>query len=217
MVGEWLVWCVKSSRMNSKIRSSFIPKKAIATKSSTLKKYRSFNILTFVATIVFVVSLAASGGVFIYERLIENSIDQKGIELDSARQTIDIGLINEFKALDKKLRTAEELLGRHTAMTLFFDFLESSTLQNVQYNEFNYEFNTDGVIIINMEGIARSFNSLTLQSDIFRDSNIILNPVFSDLSLDESGNVQFNVSARIDPSFVLYRNTFESDDDLESF
>ena len=203
--------------MNSKIRSSFIPKKAIATKSSTLKKYRSFNILTFVATIVFVVSLAASGGVFIYERLIENSIDQKGIELDSARQTIDIGLINEFKALDKKLRTAEELLGRHTAMTLFFDFLESSTLQNVQYNEFNYEFNTDGVIIINMEGIARSFNSLTLQSDIFRDSNIILNPVFSNLSLDESGNVQFNVSARIDPSFVLYRNTFESDDDLESF
>ena len=203
--------------MNSKIRSSFIPKKAIATKSSTLKKYRSFNILTFVATIVFVVSLAASGGVFIYERLIENSIDQKGIELDSARQTIDIGLINEFKALDRKLRTAEELLGRHTAMTLFFDFLESSTLQNVQYNEFNYEFNTDGVIIINMEGIARSFNSLTLQSDIFRDSNIILNPVFSDLSLDESGNVQFNVSARIDPSFVLYRNTFESDDDLESF
>ena len=203
--------------MNSKIRSSFIPKKAIATKNSTLKKYRSFNILTFVATIVFVVSLAASGGVFIYERLIENSIDQKGIELDSARQTIDIGLINEFKALDRKLRTAEELLGRHTAMTLFFDFLESSTLQNVQYNEFNYEFNTDGVIIINMEGIARSFNSLTLQSDIFRDSNIILNPVFSDLSLDESGNVQFNVSARIDPSFVLYRNTFESDDDLESF
>lgn len=203
--------------MDSKIRSSFIPKKSIVTKSSTLKKYRSFNILTFVATIVFIVSLAASGGVFIYERLIENSIDQKGIELESARQTIDIGLINEFKALDKKLRTAEELLGRHTAVTLFFDFLESSTLQNVQYNEFNYEFNTDGVIVINMEGIAKSFNSLTLQSDIFRDSNIILNPVFSNLNLDESGNVQFNITARIDPSFVLYRNTFESGNDLESF
>ena len=203
--------------MNSKIRSSFIPKKSIVTKSSTLKQYRSFNILTFVATAVFVVSLLASGGVFIYERLIKNSIDQKGIELENARQTIDTGLINEFKALDKKLRTAEELLGRHIAMTLFFDFLESSTLQNVQYNEFGYIFNTDDVISIDMEGIAQSFNSLTLQSDIFRDSNIILNPVFSDLSLDESGNVQFNVSARIDPSFVLYRNTFESDDDLESF
>ena len=203
--------------MDSKIRSSFIPKKSIVTKSSTLKQYRSFNILTFVATAVFVVSLLASGGVFIYERLIKNSIDQKGIELENARQTIDTGLINEFKALDKKLRTAEGLLGRHTAMTLFFDFLESSTLQNVQYNEFGYIFDADGTIIINMEGIARSFNSLTLQSDIFRDSNIILNPVFSNLNLDESGNVQFNVSARIDPSFVLYRNTFESGDDLESF
>ena len=203
--------------MNSKIRSSFIPKKSIVTKSSTLKQYRSFNILTFVATAVFVVSLLASGGVFIYERLIKNSIDQKGIELENARQTIDTGLINEFKALDKKLRTAEELLGRHIAMTLFFDFLESSTLQNVQYNEFGYIFNTDDVISIDMEGIAQSFNSLTLQSDIFRDSDIILDPVFSGLILDESGNVQFKFRARIDPSFVLYSNAFESGDDIESF
>ena len=203
--------------MNSKIRSSFIPKKSIVTKSSTLKQYRSFNILTFVATAVFVVSLLASGGVFIYERLIKNSIDQKGIELENARQTIDMGLINEFKALDKKLRTAEELLGRHIAMTLFFDFLESSTLQNVQYNEFGYIFNTDDVISIDMEGIAQSFNSLTLQSDIFRDSDIILDPVFSGLILDESGNVQFKFRARIDPSFVLYSNAFESGDDIESF
>ena len=161
--------------------------------------------------------MAASGGVVAYERFIETSIDQKGIELENARQTIDTGLINEFKALDKKLRTAEELLGRHIAMTLFFDFLESSTLQNVQYNEFGYIFNTDDVISIDMEGIAQSFNSLTLQSDIFRDSDIILDPVFSGLILDESGNVQFKFRARIDPSFVLYSNVFESGDDIESF
>ena len=203
--------------MNSKIRSSFIPKKSIVTTSSSSKKYHTFNMLTFVSTIVFVVSLAASLGVFVYERLIEGSIDEKGIELENARQTIDSELISEFKALDKKLRTAEELLGRHIAMTLFFDFLESSTLQNVQYNDFSYELDPDGVIKIIMKGIAQSFNSLTLQSDIFRDSDIILEPVFSGLILDESGNVQFDVTATVDPSFVLYRNTLGGGDEFDSF
>ena len=203
--------------MNPKFRSSFIPKKPIVTKSLDSKKYRSFNILTFVATVVFVVSLAASGGVVAYERFIETSIDQKGIELENARQAIDPELIEEFRALDKKLRTAEKLFGRHIAMTLFFDFLESSTLQNVQYDNFSYELDPDGVIKIIMKGIAQSFNSLTLQSDIFRDSDIILEPVFSGLILDESGNVQFDVTATVDPSFVLYRNTLGSGDEFDSF
>ena len=67
-----------------------------------------------------------------------------------------------------------------------------------------------------MEGVARSFNSVTLQSDIFRDSDIILDPVFSSLKLDELGNVLFNITAKVDPSFVLYRNTFSADKDFES-
>ena len=146
-----------------------------------------------------------------------SSIDQKGIELENARQAIDTELISEFKVLDKKLRTAEELFGKHIAMTLFFDFLESSTLQNVQYNNFSYVLDPEGIININMKGTAQSFNSLTLQSDIFRDSDIIVDPVFSSLILDESGNVQFSVSARVDPSFVLYRSTFEEDGVFESF
>lgn len=202
--------------MNPKFRSSFIPKKPIVTKSLDSKKYRSFNILTFVATVVFVIALAASGGVVAYERFIETSIDQKGIELENARQAIDPELIEEFRALDKKLRTAEKLFGRHIAMTLFFDFLESSTLQNVQYTEFSYILGSDGVISINMQGVARSFNTVTLQSDLFNDSDVILDPVFSNLNLDKSGNVLFDVTANIDPSFVLYRNAFSDDEGLES-
>ena len=216
MAEKRLFCCVISNRMDPKFRSSFIPKKSIVTKISKPKRYHSFNILTFVSTVIFVVSLVVAGGVFVYGRLIEDSIDRKGIELSNVLQTIDLELIEEFKALDKKLRTAEELLSRHTAMTLFFDFLESSTLQNVQYNDFNYILDPDGTININMEGVARSFNSVTLQSDIFRDSDIILDPVFSNLKLDELGNVLFNITAKVDPSFVLYRNTFSADKDFES-
>ena len=203
--------------MDPKFRSSFIPKKSITTKSAGPKTYRSFNVLTFATTILFVVSLAASIGMFLYERFIEDSIDKKGIELEKARQTINPSLLEEFKALDEKLRTAEELLGRHIAMTLFFEFLESSTLQNVQYNDFSYILDTAGNISIDMAGTARSFNAIALQSDIFRDSGMMLESRFTRLNLDDSGNVEFNVTSKLDPSFVLYRNVYSVDRDFGSF
>ena len=175
------------------------------------------NVLTFVSSVLFVISLVAASGTFVYERFIETSLDQKGIELGKARQAINPELITEFKALDEKLRTAKELLNRHTALTLFFDFLESSTLQNVQYNDFSYLLDFSGNITINMKGIAQSFNSVTLQSDIFKDSGIMLDSKFSNLDLDESGNVEFTITSKIDPSFILYRNAFNANEDLESF
>jgi hypothetical protein len=55
-----------------------------------------------------------------------------------------------------------------------------------------------------MSGLARSFSSVALQSDEFGKNRFIQQPVFSGFSLDDRGDVEFNVTALIDPSVVSY-------------
>ena len=44
------------------------------------------------------------------------------------------------------------------------------------------------------------------QSDLFTQSKYFIDPVFSNLSLDNSGNVIFDLEFTVDPSFVNYKN-----------
>ncbi len=55
-----------------------------------------------------------------------------------------------------------------------------------------------------MNGTARSFNAVALQSDAFGKSSIFKDPIFSNLNLDQEGDVVFDFSAVIDPVRVSY-------------
>jgi hypothetical protein len=63
---------------------------------------------------------------------------------------------------------------------------------------------------INMKGLANSYSSVAWQSDVFGRSDrygtnkIIKDPVLSNLSVDEQGNVSFDFSANISESDISY-------------
>ena len=61
----------------------------------------------------------------------------------------------------------------------FFEFLGQVTYKNVYFSNFSYVSADNGDPIISMEGSALSFNSLVLQSELFRDNKNVKNPVFS--------------------------------------
>jgi len=59
-----------------------------------------------------------------------------------------------------------------------------------------------------MNGVAVGYRSIALQSDLFSTKDIgknFIEPVFSNLTLDDKGNVIFDLEFSVDPSFVDYK------------
>jgi hypothetical protein len=52
------------------------------------------------------------------------------------------------------------------------------------------------------------YRSIALQSDLFTQNKNLIDPVFSNLTLDNSGNVLFDLEFLVDPSFVNYKQAF---------
>jgi len=91
-----------------------------------------------------------------------------------------------------------------------FEFLEASTVKSVRFTDFSYSFNDNNKNFnLSMNGEARGYASLALQADIFSESGNFTDLTFSNLTLDDRGNVQFSINAVIDPTLVSYKKLVE--------
>lgn len=187
--------------MAEQFQTSFIPKKSFDV--GPAKPVRGTGIFFTIATLLVVLSLVAAGGTFAYERFLEGSITRKKEELQKARAAFEPELIRELSHLDSKIKTADQLLSTHLAISGIFDLLEETTLETVRFTDFSYAIEPTG-IRISLGGVARSFTSVALQSDEFGNSRFIREPLFSGFTLNERGDVEFSVTALVDPAVVSY-------------
>ncbi len=167
------------------------------------------SIFGFIAMLLFIISIVLALGVFGYERYLLSDIGTMGNNLNSARSSLEPDVIKELVSANKRIIGTRTLLMKHTALTPFFDYLESATLKNVRYTQFLYATTNKG-IELTMHGQARSYQDVALQSDAFNSSGIFTSPVFSDLDLDAKGNVVFTFRATLDPAVVSYKKRLQS-------
>ncbi|HET8575269.1 MAG TPA: hypothetical protein VFM02_03825 [Candidatus Paceibacterota bacterium] len=182
-------------------KTSFIPKKTIAR--AKVQTGTPVDLFLVIAVLIFLLAALAAGGVFAYQFKVKSDITKKSEQLALARKEIDPNLIAQLESLDLQLGKAKEVLGTHQAMTTLFDKLEQNTLLSVQFDSFAYSRNKD-VHQITMNGEAKNYMSLALQSDVFSKAGFIKNAVFSNLNLNTAGNVQFQMVADVDPSIFTY-------------
>ena len=106
--------------------------------------------------------------------------------------------------MDKRLRASNEILANHIAVTPIFQALQDLTMKTVRYTKFAYMFSKEK-IGVQMSGVAIGYSSVALQSDLFAKNKNLIDPVFSNLSLDDHGYVVFDLEFSVDPSFVNYK------------
>ncbi len=188
--------------MEPEFKTSFIPKKTLTT---TRRARGAVVGLFFVLSLILLLgAVLLSIGVFVYRTYLERSNEAKLGELEAAREAVDPDLIRELERLDIRLKTSQNLLSEHRALSSFFDFLEKTTLQTVQFESFTYAELSASEIAVTMDGKAKSFTSLALQSDAFAQSGVVHSPLFSNLDLDDTGNVTFEFTGVVDSSAVRY-------------
>jgi hypothetical protein len=193
--------------MDQNFQTSFIPKKPIIKENAVSS--RPVGILLVISLLILFLVFLATGGLYFYKGVVTKQIIKKDESLALAKNDFEISKIAELQVLDKRLRAATEILSNHISVTPIFDVLEQITMKTVRFTKFNYDFGIDkqATINIKMSGLAIGYRSVALQADLFAKNKNFINPIFSNLTLDNTGNVLFDLEFSVDPDFVNYKQT----------
>ncbi len=189
--------------MDKEFQTSFIPKKTIEQRPKSIKS--GGGLLNVFAFIIFLASIISVGGAYFYRNGIRSDIETYKVSLQRARAAFEPSLITELQILDKRLNAATSILDKHIAVSPIFVLLQDLTLPTVRYSDFSYVIDErTNLVNMQLKGEARGYNHIALQADLFSKNKFIKNPIFSDFTLDQIGNVDFNLSFSVDRSLVTY-------------
>ena len=197
--------------MEPKFQTSFIPKKSIieASKSRFSTSKSGNNIFSIAATILFVLTLGACGGLFFYKNSLTSQIAKADKDLNDARAAFQIDTIQNLMDANARIIGIKTLLERHFVVSKLLTLLQSFTIKTVRFDDFLYSNKTNTpTVYMNAQG--QSYNALATQSDIFSKNQSIQYQNFSDFSLDNNGNVKVKISITLDPGLVSYKKAIES-------
>ncbi|HVY35791.1 MAG TPA: hypothetical protein VG982_00745 [Candidatus Paceibacterota bacterium] len=197
--------------MEPSIPTSFIPKRPVTNESYvTVRKSRTVGVLSLLAGIAVIGTALAFAGTYLYGKSLAGQEVKLQQQIDDARKGIGTDFVADMKRLTERISGVEALLQTHIVVTPIFQALQATTIHSVQYKTFSYEFLTDPgtqvqTVKVTLEGIAKSYSTIALQSDAFSQSTLIKNPVFSDLALDDKTNtVNFKLQFDVAPSDLSY-------------
>ncbi|MDQ3076956.1 MAG: hypothetical protein M3Q63_02825 [bacterium] len=193
--------------MDPKFQTTFIPKKPLIQTTNNRPPH-TINFFTLISLIIFITTVILAVGVWGYQKYLTKNITTLETTLNTELEKFEPSLVADLGRLDTRLKSAKSLLNQHIALSSLFDFLSKVTLPTVRFSSFRYAINGQK-ITLTMSGQARSFSSVALQaSELQQEKNLnyIQNPLFSNLNLDEAGNVNFDFTGTVDSSKILYRN-----------
>lgn len=189
--------------MDPRFQTSFIPKKPVITQPQTSRS-SNIDLFSLIAIILFILSLALSGGVFFWNSLIEKDIATKKATLERARDAFEPDLIKKIIRLDSRIENGKALLASHVSVTRLFDALSTITLRGVRFRDFNFSYLAKDKVEVSMKGQAQSFAAVAIQADFFNQQKYLHDTMIGDLALEPTGTIAFSVHTTIDPALVSY-------------
>lgn len=178
--------------------------------SDTTKEHRYSSVFgsvfLSVGVFVFILSGIVAAGLLYWKGAILDDIQNMSEELEKKQQEVDPGAIADLKRVDMRFAVSKQLLKNHKALTPFFKFLQENTLRKVTFETFDYSHQEDDYIV-KMRGIAKDYDTLTLQSNVFEGSEEVKSVEFSSIELTQNDEVRFVVTLVLEPSVLSYGAT----------
>ena len=195
--------------MEPKFSTSFIPKNPVTSSQvSGLPKSRDISILSVVGTLLFILAVLTSLGLFAYSRVLTGKISKAEEDLATARAQFQPEKIQELIDENSKIVASKGLLEKHVAVSEVLRLLQTLTIKRMRFSSLDYS-NKSGAPAITMDGEALTYNALAQQADIFNTNPLLKSPGFQSFSLGDNGIIKAKFSAGIDPDVVLYKKLLE--------
>lgn len=203
--------------MDPSIPTSFIPKRPVTSEPSVhVIHSRSVGILSLITVVVVIATIVSFAGVYLYEQRLVSQKATLEQSITSARDGLGTEFVFDMKRLGSRIEGVKTLIKNHVVVSPIFAALEATTLHSVQYKDFNYDIKTDSVtkgqvVEVSLTGTAKSYSTIALQSDAFAKSNLIKNPVFSNLSIDDkTSRVDFKLVFTVAIADLSYQQFVDS-------
>lgn len=203
--------------MEPNIPTSFIPKRPV---TSTSMPVRSGNHAVGLLSAITVIAVIATGvsfaGVYLYQKRLASVKVKNEKSIDEAKNGLGTEFVQEMKRLNARVEGVKLLIKNHIVVSPIFAALEQTTLRAVQYKTFGYEMKTDpgtktAMVHVTLNGTAKSYATIALQSDAFIQSPLIKNPVFSGLSIEDKSNVvNFKLAFDVNPADLSYQKFIDN-------
>lgn len=193
--------------MESKFQTSFIPRSPV-TDTGKIKNKTPISILSVVATLIIVLSIAAAVLLSVYEIILTKQLESKKQAVtQSFEETKNSLSIDNLSTLTSKLRAGQMILDQHISLTPIFALLEENTLKRLKYNSLSINALTDSKVVITVSGEAKDYGVVAKQSDAFADfaKNMLTGPIFSNISETENGTVKFDFMSLVSPELISYK------------
>ena len=177
--------------MDPSIPTSFIPKRPVATEATVhVVHSRTVGLLSLLTVVVVVATIVSFVGVYLYELRLEGQKATLEQSITTARDGLGTEFVSDMKRLSARIEGVKALIKSHVVFSPIFVALEETTLHSVQYKDFKYDIKTDSatkkdVVEVSLTGSAKSYSTIALQSDAFAQNDLIKNPVFSGLTVDD--------------------------------
>lgn len=201
-------------QMDSRFQSSFIPRAPVSGPALAKSGRSGFNVL---ATIVFVLVLLATGGVFFYKMTINKAIASLTEEIAVAEAAADKAKIDELANFDKRLKSIDSILSQHVAVSEYLKLLSDNTLKNLSFSEF--QFSTAGKnlpIKASFKGTAPSYAAIAQEESILLANPHALSLRFANFSLAKNGAVNFSLEAEFKNDLLNWSKTLEPEVDTSA-
>jgi len=167
-------------------------------------------------------SVVLGVGAFIYDKMQSASLETVRQQLTAEKNRFQFDILDDIRAIDNRLKSAQALIDGHVSPSKLFDILERSTQEDVQYTAMAFVRRPSGDISVLLTGITTSFNSVALQAQRFGEESTLRDgsAIFTDLNKESDGDVIFTVTLDIPKEALVFEGTLteettEEDTDAE--
>lgn len=200
--------------MEQEFRTTFIPKKPIVqtTVSSSGPVSKPVGIVFVVSLLIFIVSIALGGGVYLYKSYTQQQVDELAVSLNKVQKNLDPNAIKEFSVMDKRLRNSEVLLNQHRVIFPVFNVLGATTLPTVRYTKLDVSYGESGDLQVNLSGESDGYRSIALQSQALAQNADLQDTIFSNFVVTPKGRVSFDLAFTVPKSDLAFTKNITAAD-----
>lgn len=164
--------------------------------------------------IIFLISFLAYGAAFLYKLYLERQAVAYNKAFEKIKSDIEIDSVVEIIRKSKEIDIAKNILENHRAVSNVFKFMEENTLNNNYFTSFSLGENTkaaspdggkaSGGLNVILNGVAKSYEDLSKQMEITKQSKDLNNFEFSGFKLEENGDISYNLNLMLKNSIIKY-------------
>lgn len=192
----------------NEVRTTFVPRRPTLA-SPQVAAPRGPDFVALFATLIFLFSAIAAGGVYAWRWNLSRQIDGQAAQLAAARDSFDARFVEQASLLNDRIVAANKILDSHLAPSELLNIFEQFTIRSISFQTFSAIHQTDGSVDITASGVGRKFESVVLQSDWFGDGPAgdgarLRDVVFSRLGENDRREATFNFSATIPVERILF-------------